>query len=44
MKRKPKGKYTRFISNTFISNARLKLAEKQTKVKQHPGYHPKIMF
>ena len=25
-----------FISNTFISNARLKLAQNQTNAKQHP--------
>ena len=25
-----------FISNTFISNARLKLAKNQAKAKQHP--------
>ena len=28
--------HTFFISNTFISNARLKLAKNQAKAKQHP--------
>ena len=39
-----------FVSNTFISNARLKLAKNQANVKQHPNthilhprYHPKII-
>ena len=33
--------YTRFsISNTFISNARLKLAKKQANAKKHPEVLP----
>ena len=28
--------FTNFVSNTFISNARLKLAKYQVKAKQHP--------
>ena len=29
--------YTIFVSNTFVSNTRLKLAKNQTKSKQNPG-------
>ena len=29
-------RYTPFLSNTFISNARLKLANNQANAKQHP--------
>ena len=37
MFRSYKNNYTRFfISNTFISNARLKLAKNQAKANQHP--------
>ena len=33
-----------FISNTFMSNARLKFAKKQANAKQHPKAKPLLFF